>query len=96
VYSLECFDIPKLFFTLHHVGHCCTNVARGYCCAESHSYTNEIRDLVQHCVPTVTFLPIVQQFVTTMGPRVPIMQVAYPRRKITTDRQTRGRAHALA
>jgi hypothetical protein len=26
VYSLEYADIPKVFFTSHHVGHCCTDV----------------------------------------------------------------------
>jgi hypothetical protein len=29
--SLEYTDIPKVFFTPHNVGHCCTNVIRGYC-----------------------------------------------------------------
>jgi hypothetical protein len=32
VYSLEYTDKPKVFFTLQHVGHCCTDVLQVYCC----------------------------------------------------------------
>jgi hypothetical protein len=33
MYSLENTDIPKVFLTPHHVGHCCSNMVRGHCCA---------------------------------------------------------------
>jgi hypothetical protein len=33
VYPLKCTNIPKVFFMLHHVGHCYTNAIRGHCLA---------------------------------------------------------------
>jgi hypothetical protein len=38
--SLEYTDIPKVFFTPHLVGHCCTDVTQGDCCALGHSCIN--------------------------------------------------------
>jgi hypothetical protein len=32
IYSLKYTDIPKVFFALHHIGHCCTHVTRSLCC----------------------------------------------------------------
>jgi hypothetical protein len=32
VYSLECTDIPKVFYTPYNLSHCCINVVPGYCC----------------------------------------------------------------
>jgi hypothetical protein len=32
VYSVEHTDIPKVFFSPHHEGHCCTNAIRDHCC----------------------------------------------------------------
>jgi hypothetical protein len=32
LYSLECTDIPKVFFTPHDVGHYCTDVIWGHSC----------------------------------------------------------------
>jgi hypothetical protein len=40
VYSLAHIDIPKVFFTPHHVGSWCTDVIRGYYRVLGHSYTN--------------------------------------------------------
>jgi hypothetical protein len=37
VYSLENTNIPKTFFTLHHVGSSCTNVIPVHCCTLGHS-----------------------------------------------------------
>lgn len=33
VCSVKPTDIPKVVFTPHHVGQCCTKVIQGYCCA---------------------------------------------------------------
>jgi hypothetical protein len=38
---LEYADIPKVFFTPHHVGHCCTNVVPGHCCTTM-SFNNDL------------------------------------------------------
>jgi hypothetical protein len=40
VFSMECIDIPKVFFMPHHVGHCCTDVIQGHCCSLGQSCTN--------------------------------------------------------
>jgi hypothetical protein len=33
VYCMKYTDIPKVFFTSHHVGHCYVNLIRGHFCA---------------------------------------------------------------
>jgi hypothetical protein len=50
-YSLEHTDIPKAFFTPHHLGHCLTNAIRGHCCVLGHSCTV----IPGHCCATVFF-----------------------------------------
>jgi hypothetical protein len=50
MYTLKYSDILKAFFTIHHVGHCCTNVIWGHCCTLGDSFTNLIRG---HCYATV-------------------------------------------
>jgi hypothetical protein len=54
MYSLEYTDISKVFFTVHHVGRCCT-VIRGRCCTEmpsGHCCANAEVTVAQLCVPT--------------------------------------------
>jgi hypothetical protein len=83
VYSLEYTDIPKVFFTPHHVGHCstktircncctlgysCTYVIRSQCCSLGHSCTNAIR--CNRCA-TMVSLPTVER------QRPPVMRVAH-------------------
>jgi hypothetical protein len=48
VYSLENTNIPKVFFTPHYVGHCCT-VIRGHYCTLSHSCSV----VLGHCCATM-------------------------------------------
>jgi hypothetical protein len=45
VYSLEYNDIPKVFFTSHHVGYCCTVIPGDWC--------TTIGTLWSHCCTTV-------------------------------------------
>jgi hypothetical protein len=52
VYSSEYTEIPKVFFTPHHAGHCCTNVIPGHCFASMH-FNNEVGS---HCCATVTLV----------------------------------------
>jgi hypothetical protein len=60
VYSLEYTNIPKVFFTPHHVGRCCNNAIRGHCCSTMR-YNNE---LGSHCCTTKT---LVMQTVYLLG-----------------------------
>jgi hypothetical protein len=55
VCSLQYTDIPKAFLTPHHVGHCCTNVTGGPCCATT---MTSVSTVSKQCLPTI-------------GPRVP-------------------------
>jgi hypothetical protein len=73
VYALEYADIPKVFFTPHHTGNCCTNVIRGNCCVSGHSCTNVRQVIVaQQWEPLG---PIVErQWVPTMGYPVPLLK----------------------
>jgi hypothetical protein len=41
-YSLKNTNIPKAFFTPHHIGRCCTNAIPGHCCVVGHSCINVI------------------------------------------------------
>jgi hypothetical protein len=54
VYSLEYTDIPKVFFTPHHVGPCCTNVIRGHCCVQIILSLMLSQAIVTQCLPTIT------------------------------------------
>lgn len=57
VYSLE-YDIPNMFFSPHHVDHCCTNVI------QSHCWNNVVSGHLHNYVPTQAIViraPIVAQ-----------------------------------
>jgi hypothetical protein len=95
VSSSDYTDIPNVFFKPYHVGHCCTNVNQGHCCAVGYSCTNMIRrtssyapirsnkELSSHCCATV-----LNKFLHYCAKRHQIMEDAYSRRKNATDRQT--------
>jgi hypothetical protein len=48
VYSLDNIDIPKVFFTSHHVGHFCTDVIQGHFWATMRS-NNDLRTFLHQC-----------------------------------------------
>jgi hypothetical protein len=95
VCSLEYSDIPNVFFTPHHVGHCCINVIRGHCCAAGKSYTNAIGDqccaldhpytkgseviVTQQRVPMIYLHIVAKQRVPTMGHPFPLLRKIDPR-----------------
>jgi hypothetical protein len=45
VRSLEYTDIPKVFFTPHHVGCCCTNVIPGQLCNNENPWKDKQTDM---------------------------------------------------
>lgn len=47
VYSLEYADMLKVFFTPHHVGHCCAHMTQSHCRATC--FKNDLRRLLRWC-----------------------------------------------
>jgi hypothetical protein len=104
VYSLEYTNIPKVFFTPHHVCRWCTYVIRRHCCVLGHSCIVIPSHLRNSVFQQRTFLQLLINNAPTMGYPVPLLRNndhghagCLPHRQKATDRQTNrhGRAHKL-